>query len=259
MAKERSLFDSWRIWATAFAWLAVCVSTALAARTVERFVSRDPQFTLSLDRRDGIRVDGVVYASRTLIARIFARDFGRSIYLMPLAERRRRLVGIDWVKEATVSRIWPNRILVRITERTPVAFVNLPLAENARTARLSLIDAEGEFLEPPAAGNFKFPVLLGVTEQQPKEARHMRVQAMQQLLEELGPLAVNVSEVNAGNVEDMRIVAQVASRAFELDLGDGGFKKRLQHFINHYPEIRRKAPEATSFDLRLDDQIIKKE
>jgi cell division protein FtsQ len=163
------------------------------------------------------------------------------------------------VKEASVSRIWPNRILVRITERKPVAFVNLPLAENARAARLSLIDAEGEFLEPPAAGNFNFPVLRGIHEQQTKDARRLRVQAMQQLVEELGPLAANVSEIDAANLEDMRMVAQVTGRAFELEMGDSGFKKRLQHFMSHYPEIQRKAPEATSFDLRLDDQIIRKE
>ena len=38
---------------------------------------------------------------------------------MPLAERRRRLLAIDWVEDASVSRLWPNRVLVRITERKP--------------------------------------------------------------------------------------------------------------------------------------------
>ena len=260
MGKEkRSLFDSWRIWATAFSWLAVCVSTAIAARKVERFVSSDPQFTLSADRRDSITIDGVKYASRALVARVFAPDFGRSIYLMPVAERRRRLLAIDWVEGAAVSRIWPNRILVQIKERTPVAFVNLPPAEKARVSRLALIDAEGVFLEPPPMARFTFPVLQGVSELQSEGARRLRVRAMQRLLEELGPLAKNVSEINAAATEDMRIIAQVQGRALELDLGDGGYAARLQHFINHYPEIRRKSPRATFFDLRMDNNIIAKE
>jgi cell division protein FtsQ len=260
MAKEkRSLFDSWRVWLTAFSWLAVCVSTAVAARTMERFVARDPQFILSADHRDSIAINGVVYASRTQIARVFAPDFGRSIYLLPLAERRRRLLAIDWVEEASVSRVWPNHLLVRITERKPVAFVNLPLAEASRSSRLALIDAEGVFLEPPASGRFTFPVLRGVSDQQSEAARRQRVSAMRRLLEDLGPLAAGISEIDAANIENMRLVAQVDGRAFELEMGDGGYAKRLQHFINHYPEIKRRTPSATSFDLRLDDQIITKD
>jgi hypothetical protein len=45
----------------------------------------------------------------------------------------------------------------------------------------------------------------------------------------------------------------------ELELGDGAFAKRYQHFINHYPEVKRRTPQATSFDLRLENSIITKE
>ena len=260
MAKEkRSLFDSWRIWFRAFSWLAVFVSTAIAARKVEHFVSTDPQFTLSADRRDAIAIQGVKYASRAEVARVFAPDFGRSIYLMPVAERRRRLLAIDWVQGAAVSRIWPDRVLVRITERTPVAFVNLPVAQNARLSRLALIDAEGVFLERPAMARFTFPVLQGVSEQQPEAERRRRVRAMQRLLEDLGPLAKDVSEINAAVIEDMRIVAQVSGRVLELELGDSGFGSRLQHFVNHYAEIRRKSPAGSVFDLRMENNIIAKD
>lgn len=259
MAKDRPLFDSWRIWATAFGWLAVCVSTAIAARKVERFVSNDAQFTLSAGRRDAIHIDGARYASRAQVVRVFALDFGRSVYLMPLAERRRRLLAIDWVEDASVARLWPNRILVRIAERKPVAFVNLPLTEKARSSRLALIDAEGVFLEQPPMASFTFPVLVGVSEQQTEAERRARVLAMQGLLAELGPVAKDVSEINAAHTEDMKITIQVNKQALELELGDSGYAKRVQHFLSHYPEIRRKSPHATAFNLRLDNSIITKE
>ena len=38
-------------------------------------------------------------------------------------------------------------------------------------------------------------------------------------------------------------------------LGDRNFSTRLTNFLNHYPDIHRKMPQATSFDLRLDDRI----
>jgi cell division protein FtsQ len=257
--EKRSLFDSWRIWATAFTWLAVFVSTAIAARKVENFVSADPQFILSADRRDAITIEGVRYASRAQVTRIFSPDFGRSIYLMPIAERRRRLLGIDWIQSASVSRIWPNRILVRVTERRPVAFVNLPLAGNPQASRPALIDGEGVFLEPPPKVHFTFPILHGVSDQQTEPSRRIRVRAMQRLLEDLGPLARDVSEINAAAPENMRIIAQVSGRAFELELGDGSYAARLREFIDHYPEIGRKSPQATSFDLRMENNIIAKD
>lgn len=260
MAKERrGLFDSWRIWMTAFGWLAVFVSTGVAARQVQQFVSTDPQFTLSGEHRDTIHVAGVVYASRARVTRIFAPDLGRSIYLMPLAERRRRLLGIDWVADASVSRIWPNRILVRIMERKPVAFVNLPLAESARASRLALIDEEGVFLEPPPMAHFTFPVLEGVSEQQTEAERRQKIRAMQRLVDDLRSVARDISEINTSNIEDIRVVTQVEGRAVELELGDGGYARRYQNFLNHYPEIHRRSPNATSFDLRLDDRIITKD
>ena len=58
------------------------------------------------------------------IEAVFAEDFGRSVYLIPLSERRASLRTVDWVKDASVARFWPNRVVVGVTERKPVAFVD---------------------------------------------------------------------------------------------------------------------------------------
>jgi cell division protein FtsQ len=259
MGQERHRFDFLRIWVVAFGWLALFVSSAIAARKLEHFVSTDPQFGLFLDRRGAIQIEGLRYASRAAVTRVFAPDNGRSIYFMPVAERRRRLLAIDWIQDASVSRVWPNHIVVRVVERRPVAFVNVPLSEKARASRFALIDGEGVLLEPPSMAKFNFPVLRGVSDQQSEVERRSRVAAMQHLLEELGPLGKDVSEINAASTDDMRILMLMDGRALELDLGDSGFAKRVQHFINHYAEIKRKSPAVTSFNLRLENSIITKE
>ena len=89
------------------------------AAALWRFVLADPQFTLSRDRAGALTIEGLHYASRFKVQRVFAADFGRSVFSLPLDERRRRLLGIDWVEDASVSRIWPDRLVVRIRERTP--------------------------------------------------------------------------------------------------------------------------------------------
>jgi len=250
---------SWRSWLTAFLWSAVFVSSAIAAREAHRYVMGDPQFTLSNEDRFAITVQGVRYAARAKVLRVFAGDLGRSIFAVPLDERRRRLLAVDWVEDATVSRIWPNRLLVRITERQPVAFVNLPLRDQNSETRFLLVDGQGILLDPPSRAQFAFPVITGLTEEQTDAERRIRVRAMQALMEDLGPAGQNISEINAAAPDDLTVVAQVEGRPLELKLGDGNYARRLQNFLLHYPEIRKHAPNVSTFDLRLDDRITTKE
>jgi cell division protein FtsQ len=196
----------------------------------------------------------VTYASRARLMAAFAPDYGRSIFLIPIAERRRRLLAIDWVEDASIARIWPNRVAVHIEERKPVAFVNL-LIPGARGARVLLIDSEGVLLDPPAQSHFTFPVLSGVSEEQTEMERRRRVEAMLRLLADLGPLGKDISEVNAAAPENLMIVTQVEGQVVELVMGNWNFSRRMQSFLDHYPEIHRHSPGLRAFDLRLEDRI----
>ncbi len=244
----------WRLYLGAAAAVLVCASAAVAGIKVRAFALRDSQFTLSPDDRQAVTVSGLRHASRTRVLRAFDGDWEKSVFAIRLDERRRRLLAIDWVEGASVSRIWPNRIAVRITERLPVAFVNLPLATGV--TRLLLIDGEGVLLEPPAQARFSFPVLSGITDAQGESDRRARVRAMLRLLEDLGNSSKDISEVNAAELDNLKVVAQLENTAIELALGDGNFARRYQSFVAHYPEIRRRTPEAKRFDLRIEDRIV---
>ncbi len=243
---------NWRLTLAILAFGAVGVSTAIAGYKVSLYATSDPHFTLSHDRKDALTIDGLVYASRTKVQRVFTSDFERSIFSVPLAERRRRLLAIDWIEDASVSRVWPNRLVIRIRERKPVAFVSF------RTGPL-LIDAQGVLLEPPAQAQFSFPVLSGVREEETDVDRRSHVRAFLQVLEEMGYLAKEISEVDASDPDNIRIVSQVDRRVVTLLLGDGNYAQRFQNFLNHYPEIRKRSPDARVFDLRLDGRITVKE
>jgi cell division protein FtsQ len=254
MAREskRTTGIRWRLWLGLLLAGCLCVSTGLAAFRIQRFAVTDPQFTLSPDRRDALQIGGVRYGSRAKLLRVFAQDFGRSIFLVPLAERRRRLLAVDWVADASVARIWPDRLVVRVTERTPVAFVLFG-------SGVLLVDAHGVLLEPPAQAQFPFPVLKGVREDEPEADRRRRVRLMLRLLEEVGPHAKDVSEVNTADTDNLKMVVQIEGRVLELAMGDGNYGRRFQIFLKHYPEMKRRSEGATSFDLRLDDRITAKE
>jgi cell division protein FtsQ len=238
----------WRLWLWVAAVSVAFVSTAMAGLRVRDFALTDRQFILSRDHKDAFTIQGLSFASRSKVLRVFSSDFGRSVFSVPLAERRRRLLAIDWIEEASVSRIWPDRLVVRIRERTPVAFVFF-------RSGVQLIDSRGVLLDPPPQAQFTFPVLSGVQENETEEQRRERVRCLARVQEDLGALAKDVSEVNAGDPDNIRIVAQLDRRAVELTMGDNNFGRRFQNFLSHYPEIQRRSPNAKKFDLRLDDRI----
>jgi cell division protein FtsQ len=253
MAREtkKTANGRWKLWG----WLALAgalfAATAMGAMRVRAFAVANSHFKLP-HARDSLAVQGLKYTSRYKVQRVFALDFGYSIFSVPLAERRRRLLAIDWVEDASVSRIWPDRLVVRLRERQPVAFVFF-------RSGVLLIDSGGVLLEPPAQAAFTFPVLAGVREDEPEEARRERVRALLAVEQDLGPSAKDLSEVNASDPENIRVVAQVERRTLELVLGGENFGRRYRNFINHYPEIRRRSPEVKTFDLRLEDRITAKE
>jgi cell division protein FtsQ len=242
----------WRLIVNLSLWILVFAGAAWAAKRVEHFVLRDSHFDLSPDS-PGLTIQGLQYASKARVMQVFAPDFGLSSFQSPLAERRRRLLAIDWVQDASISRLWPNRLVVRITERKPAAFVHLT------GGRTVLIDSQGVLLGLPAKTRFDFPVLTGVSEDQPERDRRTRVAAMQELLAELGPDAKQISEVNTANVEDLRVTTDLDQHGIELWMGDHNYASRYQHFIASYPEIRKTSGNSSIFDLRLDDRITTKQ
>ena len=248
---------TWRVGFTILACLMLCVSTAVAARRVQSLLLSSDRFVLARDESGvpGIRIEGNRYASSDRIAQVFTQDINRSIFSIPLAERRRRLLAIDWIEDASVLRIWPNQLIVKVRERHPVAFAKLPVGV-AGQYRYLLIDGQGVLLGVPRV-RFDFPVLTGVTEEQQESDRRARVISMQQLLRDLGSAATAmVSEVNATTPHDIRVSATVSGRPVELWLGDRNYLARFQNFTSHFDEILRRSEGASVFDLRLDDRIM---
>ena len=240
------------MWLGAGAFLIVAGSTALAAAKVRAHILTDASYMLSHENRDALAIQGMVYASRSKVMRVFSGDFGQSVFSISLDERRRRLLAIDWIEDASVARIWPDRLMVRLRERKPVAFVFF-------RSGVLLIDRHGVLLDQPPQAQFAFPVLSGVRENETEEQRAEHVRAMLRVQDDLGYLAKDVSEIDAGDPDNIRIVAKAGDRAVELSVGDTNFAQRYQNFLAHFAEIEKHSPGVRSFDLRMDDRITARE
>ena len=233
-----------------FVTVAVVLSAILfALHLIEQFLIMDPRFALGGPGDDSsLQISGAAHISRPAIEKIFADDEGVSVYLIPLAERRDAIREVAWVREASVARVWPNRLIVRVQERTPVAFVQLS------TSRFGLIDAQGVIL-PPATDRFKLPVLSGVRAGDPAAKRREGVQRMLRLTADLGDATANISEIDVSDGDNLKVSQPYDGRILTLLLGDRNFAARYRNFLTHYSQIQQRLPGAAVLDLRLEDRI----
>lgn len=231
------------------------VALLWGAIQLEHFLISDPQFTLAVPPDAGeaspaVEIIGVTNSARENIASLFDKDYGQSVYLMPLRQRRDDLLRLQWVKEARVTRIWPNRLQIRITEREPVAFVQLP-----GESELPLIDTDGFILRPEVQGSFNLPILTGITRQQSDEDRRVRVRRLRKLINDSGELSAKISEVDATDPDNLKVMQDAGGKAVTLIIGNRYFKRRLEKFKQNAEDLLRRDPAKTTFDLRVDGSI----
>ena len=112
-----------------------------------------------LDSRDSIHIEGMENVAPEQAAEVFRADVGRNLFQISLDERRRALEQIPWIESAAVMRLLPDRLHVSVTERKPVAFVQIG-------SRISLMDPHGVVMEMPAGRQkqYSFPVVVGMSE-----------------------------------------------------------------------------------------------
>jgi len=178
---------------------------------------------------------------------------------VPLTERREALESLPWVEQADVQRVLPNRIRVEITERTPVAFL--------RTGSdLALVDAQGVILDRPADGEFRFPVVGGIGESMPREAREQRMNLYVQFMkgiESVQPGAEDhVSEADLSDAADLRVTltglgtASGNARPILVHFGDSDFGNRYHLLAENIDQWRASAGSVDSVDLRFARQVV---
>jgi cell division protein FtsQ len=203
---------------------------------------------------DQISISGAVETDPARVLSVFASDYGRNVFFIPLAERRDSLAAIPWVQTAAVMRIWPARIVVRLRERTPVAQVRVG-------DHLQLVDGAGSILDPPAAGaanqHFDFPVITGLADTAAHRAPQMRL--YQAFMTAVAGHAADISEIDlsdASNVKARVSLPGHPSQTVLLQLGDRNFEQRYGLFLSQAQTWLDKYPTLAGVDLRYDGEAI---
>jgi cell division protein FtsQ len=238
--------------------VAVMLGLVWAYVTIDNFLVTDQRFALPGPPEPGqtsefFRIEGISNVTQEQVVRIFGADFGRSVYLCPLNVRRLKLLGLDWVQDASISRLWPNRLVVRLTERKPEAFAQLTTADGTRL--LSLIDGHGILLERHGPKPFNLPIVTGMTRSEGEASRRERMKRFLRLQTELGSHMGKISEIDVRELDNIKVVLPFHGRAIALMLGNQNYRERFENFLNNQDEIGKRLPDALMLDLQLKDRI----
>jgi cell division protein FtsQ len=231
---------------------AVVLVAGLIWLGLERYGTQSWRFRL--DSSDNISVSGMSNVARSQILEVMASDIDRNIFFVPLEQRKKQLEQIPWVQSAAVMRLLPNRLKIVVTERTPVAFVEV-------NSHIEMIDSSGILMEMPAnQGRYSFPVIIGVSDNDPLSVRAARMKIYTRFMQELDAsgahYSADISDVDLSDPDDVRATVTDPHGAVLVHLGSSNFLEHFQVYVAHVQEWRTQFQKLNSVDLRYDHQVI---
>jgi cell division protein FtsQ len=235
--------------------LALVVLAVVAAAGLSIYRYGEHSWRFRIDSSDQIEVTGAQHVAHAQIMEVMGGDIGRNIFFVPLAQRKTQLEQIPWVESASVMRFVPNRLRIEIHERTPIAFARIG-------AHISLIDAGGTLMELAPGGKHKysFPVIAGMNAGEPLSTRAARMKNYNALVHDLDSSGAHysqeLSEVDIGDPEDVKVVTADPNGEVLVHLGSGNFLQRYKTYVTRVQQWRQQFEKIKSVDLRYDGQII---
>ena len=194
--------------------------------------------------------------TRSEILSVFGQDIGRNIFFVPLAERRRELESIAWVRKATVMRILPNHLYVQIAERTPIAFARVG-------DTVELVDADGVLLPISPARmalhSYSFPVVSGLNVHPSMASAKERMALYQRFLADLDHVqphaSAEISEIDLSDPDDLRATLSDSGSDLLVHFGAENFAARYQMYRSHIAEWHAHYPRLIGMDLRFPGDV----
>lgn len=246
-----------RPWRWALLWGAAMVPAAIAVYLVASFALLSPRFRLH--SADDVLVMGTHFVSRDEVINALGLPLhagagpGVSVFSLSLEAKRKQVESIAWVRIATLTRILPDRLLVQVMERTPVAFASAG-------GHVSLVDDEGTLLDKPENSSFDFPVITGLDSARDLEERRGRMalylEFSRQLGEEIPRSGWLVSEADLADPDDLTALLVQGHDTLQVHFGHESFMERFRTFLLLLPELRKSNAQIDSVDLRYRNQVV---
>ena len=233
-----------RIWKSflAVAGIATLVVSGFSAYIVAHYLYTSPRFAVR-----SVLVPELNRVEDTHVYNKAALPDSVNIFSVDLDAVRERVEGLKWVQFATVQRVLPDTISIRIVERTPVG---LALIEG----EVFQFDAQAQLLNRDRGVGAVFPILEGLTTED-LELNRKKVDLYLRIMEELNGKD-SLSEIHINDDMEVSVVSQ--DEPILVNLGSERFSERWGLFLQLRMKIRTEHPDTVQVDFRFKGQAILK-
>jgi cell division protein FtsQ len=179
-----------------------------------------------------------------------------NLFTVKLAEVGRRLESHPWIKQVKVRKIFPNKMLIQVEERKPIAILQLEA--------LYYIDTQGVVFSPVGEKDgYNYPFLTGLTrrslERDPVEAKHLITKALELLRivekEKSSPLE-EISEIHMERTYGIGCFMQ--AEGVEVRMGWEHFGEKLKRLPLIWTDLRNRGISAASIDCSDMKRVVVK-
>jgi cell division protein FtsQ len=185
-------------------------------------------------------VVGRVQTPRSQLLKALGANRGAAIFGVDLTAARQRIIALPWVRDASVERVLPDTVVIRIIERKPVALWQ-------RQGTFTLIDAAGETIAGADVTAFN-TLLVIVGDGAPERAVDLREMLAGE--DEIGPRVKGAVWVGRRRW-DLALAGGITVRLPEQD------PRGALHRLAAYHRVHRLLDRGVqTVDLRLADRVV---
>jgi cell division septal protein FtsQ len=235
----------------AFQFLLLC-SFLFVGHRVYVHLLEDPFF-----RVREVEVEGCQKIPRETILSLIQMERMPNLFKVKLKEVAKRLESHPWIDHVVVRKVFPNKVLIQIEERKPIAILQL--------GELYYIDATGVIFSPVEDGDgYNYPFLTGLTrqalERDPAETKDLVMKALELLRtvekEKVSPLE-KISEIHMEKT--FGIYCFTEAEGIEVRMGWDHFGEKLKRLSILWSDLQKRGIAAASIDCSdLQRMVVKK-
>ncbi len=213
-----------------------------------QFVTTDEYFNIK-----DIRFIGNNFVRDDAMVSLMELPDGSNIFKVSIRHLQERIMSHPWIKGVLIKRELPNRILISIEERAPVAVA-------LYNSRSYLIDSAGVALGRREAllDDRYFPVIRGIDFKGIRFGEERPPEALIEALKLLDILKNKKELVRFENIsidiERDRMVLKVDD--YEINMGRGDYDKKLSRFVEVRGDMIGRGIASKKIDMRFLNKVV---
>jgi len=180
-----------------------------------------------------------------------------NLFTVRLKETVKHLESHPWIESVVIRKAFPNKVLIQIEERKPIAILQLESPY--------YIDAKGVIFSPVGdRDGYNFPFLTGVSrdvlEKDSEEAKSLIMKALEFLLTaeqaKVSPLE-EISEIHLEKTHGLRCYSKEGG--VEVKMGWDPFGEKLRRLSVVWADLRKRGFSAATIDCcNIDRMVVKR-